>query len=95
MGYIYKVNPSIFKEEIMKILIASSALLISLILGGCNSMNNVSQFGNNTVGKGIQFSARTVGTGVGVVSNAGAAVGKGVGTVVGSGVGLVTGQHTR
>jgi hypothetical protein len=72
-----------------KMVIASSALLLSLGLAGCNTMNNVSQFGNNTIGTGVKYTANTVGAGVGLVSNTGAAVGQGIGKVVNTGVGVV------
>ena len=84
-----------------KLIITSAALLASLSLVGCHTTNDVAQFSNNTVGKGVQYGAKTVGAGVGVVSNTGAFVGRSVGTVVGtgvgvvgSGVGMVTGQKT-
>ncbi len=74
--------------------ITTSAVIMTLSLAGCNSMNsgmnNVSQFGNATVGQGVKYSAQTIGTGVGFVSNTGAAVGKGIATVADMGVGVVT-----
>lgn len=73
-----------------KLIITSSAVLISLSLVSCNTMNDASQFSNRTVGTGIKYGAQTVGTGVGYVTNAGAFVGRGVGTVVGTGVGVIT-----
>lgn len=72
-----------------KMVIASSALLLSLGLVGCHTVNDVSQFGANTVGTGVKYTANTVGTGVGLFSNTGAAVGQGIGKVVNTGVGVV------
>lgn len=84
-----------------KLIITSSAVLMSLSLVGCNTMNsgsnlvgNTVQYGAHTVGTGIKYGAQTVGTGIGYVANTGAFVGRGVGTVVGGGLGLVTGQNT-
>lgn len=80
-----------------KLLLISSAVAISFSLTGCNTVNNTmnetSRFANSTVGAGVKLTARTVGTGVGFVSNTGAAIGKGVGSVVDTGVGVVGGHH--
>lgn len=78
-----------------KILVISSAVAISLSLAGCNTMNDTTRFANSTVGTGVKYTANTVGAGVGVISNTGAAIGQGVGTVVNSGVGLVSGHPAR
>lgn len=75
-----------------KLIVASSALLASLTLVGCNTMSDVGNYTSSTVGTGMKYGAQTIGAGVGVVANTGAAVGKGVGTVVGAGAGLLTGQ---
>lgn len=72
-----------------KLVITSSALIMSLSLVGCNTMNTSSQYANSTIGTGVKYSATTIGTGVGYVANTGAFVGRGVGTVVGTGVGVV------
>ncbi|QMT59847.1 MULTISPECIES: hypothetical protein [unclassified Legionella] len=77
----------------MKAIITSTALLMSLSLVGCNTMNQAAQYSNQTVGAGVKYGANVVGTGVGFIANTGAAVGHGVGRVVGTGVGVVTG-HT-
>ncbi|KTC89867.1 hypothetical protein OQJ18_06710 [Fluoribacter dumoffii] len=79
----------------MKRIITSSTLLISLSLMGCNTMNNVSQYSNSTVGAGVNYGARVVGTGVGYVADTGAFVGKGVGTVIDTGVGTVMGSPSK
>jgi hypothetical protein len=73
----------------MKILIASSFMLVSLGLVSCHTMNDVGRYSNATVGTGMHYGARAVGTGVGFVAGTGAAIGHGVGTVVETGVGLV------
>jgi len=77
-----------------KLIITSSAVIMSLSLAGCNTMDSASQYSNKTVGSAIDYSARTVGTGVGFVANTGAAIGHGVGTVAGTGVGWATGQSS-
>lgn len=77
----------------MKRIITSSALLMSVSLVGCNTMNNVSQYSNQTVGAGVNYGAHVVGTGVGYVANTGAFIGNGVGKVVDTGVGVVTGHR--
>ncbi|WP_454783243.1 hypothetical protein [Legionella sp. WA2022007384] len=77
----------------MKLILTSSALLMSLSLVGCNTMNQASQYSNSTVGAGVKYGANVVGTGVGFIADTGAAVGHGVGKVVDTGVGVVTG-HT-
>ncbi|KTD73717.1 hypothetical protein [Legionella tucsonensis] len=78
----------------MKVIIASSALLMSLSLVGCNTMNEASQYSNATVGAGVKYGANVVGTGVGFVADTGAAVGHGIGRVVDTGVGVVTNHPT-
>ncbi len=78
----------------MKAVITTSALLMSLSLVGCNTMNEVSQYSNSTVGAGVKYGANVVGTGVGFVADTGAAVGHGVGRVVDTGVDVVTGHPT-
>ncbi|HHF7365215.1 TPA: hypothetical protein ACPSKY_000308 [Legionella bozemanae] len=78
----------------MKVIIASSALLMSLSLVGCNTMNEASQYSNETVGAGVKYGANVVGKGVGFVADTGAAVGQGFGKVVDTGVGAVTGHPT-
>ncbi|AYK03000.1 hypothetical protein CAB17_09300 [Legionella sainthelensi] len=75
-----------------KYIITSSALLMALSLVGCNTMNDVSQYSNSTVGAGVKYGATAVGTGVGYIADTGAFIGNGVGKVVGTGVGLVSGQ---
>ncbi|PJD91565.1 MAG: hypothetical protein CK426_02950 [Legionella sp.] len=69
-----------------KRVIMFSALLISLGLAGCHTMNSASQmgqstvnYGTKTVGTGVTYGFKTVGAGVGVLSNTGAAVGRGIG----------------
>lgn len=80
-----------------KSLIISATLLASLSLVGCNSMNNAmndtGNFATSTVGTGMHYTTSVVGTGVGVVTGTGAAIGRGFGTVVGTGTGIVTGQR--
>lgn len=76
----------------MKLILTSSALLMSLSLVGCNTMDQASQYSNSTVGAGVKYGANVVGTGVGFVADTGAAVGHGVGKVVDTGVGFVTGH---
>lgn len=73
-----------------KLVIASSALILSLSLVGCNTARDASQFGTQTVGTGVKYGVNTVGTGVGIVTNTGAAVGQGIGSVLSTGVGVVT-----
>ncbi|MFT4058139.1 MAG: hypothetical protein QM652_01170 [Legionella sp.] len=75
-----------------KLIITSSALAISLSLVGCNTMSNTANYTTSTVGHGVKYGARTVGTGVGVVGNTGTAVGRGVGSVFGSTVGWIGGK---
>ena len=77
-----------------KLLLISSAIAISASLAGCNTMNDTANYANSTVGSGVKYTARTVGTGVGVISDTGAAIGNGVGTVVNGGVGMVSGHST-
>ncbi|PWY56484.1 hypothetical protein DGG96_02290 [Legionella qingyii] len=74
----------------MKVIVTSSALLMSLSLVGCNTMDQASQYSNSTVGAGVKYGANVVGTGVGFIADTGAAVGNGVGKVVDTGVGVVT-----
>ncbi|HHT0592198.1 TPA: hypothetical protein ACTXXA_002183 [Legionella anisa] len=78
----------------MKVIIASSVLFMSLSLVGCNTLNEASQYSNETVGSGVKYGANVVGTGVGYVVDTGATVGHGIGKVVDTGVGVVTGQST-
>lgn len=78
-----------------KLVIASSAaLLLTLSLTGCNTVNNgmndVGHFANATVGTGIKYSAQTIGAGANLVANTGAAVGNGIGTVATVGTAVVT-----
>lgn len=72
----------------------SAAVIMSLSLVGCNTVNNgmndVSRFGNATVGTGVKYSAQTIGAGAHLVSNTGAAVGHGIGTVATMGGKVVT-----
>ncbi len=76
-----------------RLILMPIGILLSLSLTGCHStMNNAGQAANATVGTGVKYGVRTVGTGVGVVTNAGAAVADGVGNVASAGVSLVTGQ---
>lgn len=90
------------------VIIASSALLMTLGLASCNTMNNAAQYTSSTVSHGVRTgvgvvhhtgtavvrgTGTVVGTGVGVVHGAGTAVTNTVGGVVGTGVGLVTGRH--
>jgi uncharacterized lipoprotein NlpE involved in copper resistance len=75
-----------------KLIITSSALVMSLSLVGCNTLNNTASYTSSTVGTGLQYGARTIGAGVGVVGNTGYAVGRGVGNVFGSTVGWVSGK---
>lgn len=74
------------------IMLTSGAIISSLLLG-CNSVNNMAQTSTNVVGNGVQYGAHAVGAGVGLIANTGAFVGKGVTSVVGTGVGVVTGNH--
>lgn len=76
-----------------KLLITSSALIVTLSLAGCNTMNDASQLSNQTVGQGFKYTAHVVGAGAHLVADTGAAVGKGVGTVADTGMNLVTGKH--
>lgn len=75
--------------------LTSSALLLTLSLAGCNTMNDAAQFGSSTVGTGVKYGANTVGAGVGFLANTGAAVGSGVGSVVNTGYGVVTSPMTH
>ncbi len=81
-----------------KLLITSSAaVIISLSLAGCNTMNSmnnglndVGRFGSATVGTGMKYTAQTVGAGAHVVASTGAAVGHGIGSVTTMGVNTVS-----
>jgi len=77
-----------------KILLISSAVAISFSLAGCNTMNDTSNFANSTIGTGVKYTATTVGSGVGFISNTGATVGRGVGYVADTGTGFMNGHHT-
>lgn len=76
-----------------KLLLISSAIAMSFSLVGCNTMNDTESVAHSTVGAGIKYTATTVGTGVGFVSNTGATIGRGVGSIVDTGVGVVGGHH--
>lgn len=71
--------------------ISAATLCLTFGLAGCHStMNDVSQFGNKTVGAGVKYTAQTVGAGAHVLANTGAVVGHGVGKVVDTGARVVT-----
>lgn len=79
------------------VITSSAAVIMSLSLVGCNTMNsmnngmnNVSQFGNKTIGTGVKYTAQTIGVGAGFIADTGAVVGKGIGSVANMGVGVVT-----
>lgn len=75
-----------------KLVITSSALLLSLSLVGCQTMNGVNQFGQSTVGAvghGVKYGVNTVGSGVNYGVNAvGTGMKYGV-TTVGHGFGYL------
>ncbi len=75
-----------------KLLLITSALGMSFGLVGCHTVNHTVDGTSRVVGTGVKYTATAVGTGVGLVSNTGAAIGRGVGTVVSTGVGLVGGN---
>ncbi len=75
-----------------KLVIGSSALLLSLSLVGCQTMNGVNQFGQSTVGvvgNGVKYGVNTVGSGVKYgVNTVGTGVKYGM-TTVGNGFGYL------
>lgn len=77
----------------MKKLLAISAAVASISLVGCNSMNgtmnDTTRFASTAVGTGAKFTTHVVGSGMTLVGDTGAFVGRGVGTVVNTGAGLV------